>query len=179
MIEIRELARGELARAYDIDDSDDGDVLYVVTGACLATTPLAWHRPTRTPERWDQFIASWERILDQGGAVYGALREDLLIGVAVFRPRLTTGRAQLQSLFVSRAYRRRGWHGGSWERSSVAPSLAEHASSTSPPCPPCLQSASTSPKAFEWLKKSIGTYSPRNPRMCTWSNRNEDRRLDS
>ena len=106
MIEIRELARGELTRAYDIDDSDDGDVLYVVTGAGLKATALEWHRPRRTPERWDHFITSWERILAEGGAVYGALRGDLLVGVAVLRPRLTAARAQLQSLFVSRAYRR-------------------------------------------------------------------------
>ena len=108
MIEIRELARGELARAYDIDDSDDGDVVYVVTGACLKATPLEWHRPRRTPERWNQSIASWGRILDRGGAAYGALLGDLLVGVAVLRPRLTAARAQLQSLFVSRAYRRQG-----------------------------------------------------------------------
>jgi len=108
MIEIRELARGELTRAYDIDDSDDGAVVYVVTGAGLQATPLAWHRPRRTPERWNQSIVSWERILDQGGAVYGALHGDLLVGVAVLRPRLTAVRAQLQSLFVSRAYRRQG-----------------------------------------------------------------------
>lgn len=108
MIEIRELARGELTRAYAIDDSDDGDVVYVVTGACLKATPLETHRPRRTPERWNQSIASWERILDQGGAVHGALLGDLLVGVAVLRPRLTAARAQLQSLFVSRAYRRQG-----------------------------------------------------------------------
>jgi GNAT superfamily N-acetyltransferase len=108
MIEIRELARGELTRAYDIDDSDDGDVIYVITGACLQATPLEWHRPRRTPERWNQFITSWERILEEGGAVYGALLGDRLVGVAVLRPQLTAARAQLQSLFVSRAYRRRG-----------------------------------------------------------------------
>jgi GNAT superfamily N-acetyltransferase len=108
MIEMRELTRAELTRAYAIDDSDDGDVLYVVTGACLMVTPLDWHRPRRTPERWNHFITSWERILDEGGAVYGALCGDLLVGVAVLRPRLTAARAQLQSLFVSRAYRRQG-----------------------------------------------------------------------
>ena len=108
MLEMREVARAELTRAYAIDDSDDGDVLYVVTGAGLQATPLDWHRPRRTPQRWDQFIASWERILDQGGAVYGALRGDLLVGVAVLRPRLSAARAQLQSLCVSRAYRRQG-----------------------------------------------------------------------
>src|SRR5262249_10852484 len=59
-------------------------------------------------ERWDQFITSWERILAEGGAVYGALRGDRLVGVAVLRPQLTAARAQLQSLFVSRAYRRQG-----------------------------------------------------------------------
>jgi GNAT superfamily N-acetyltransferase len=108
MIEIRELARGELARAYDIDDSDDGDVVYVVAAGRLTATPAERHRPRRTPERWDQFIASWERILDQEGAVYGALLGDLLVGVAVLRPRLTPARAQLHSLFVSRAHRRQG-----------------------------------------------------------------------
>jgi GNAT superfamily N-acetyltransferase len=108
MIEMRELARAELTRAYDIDDSDDGDVLYVVAGAGLQATPLDWHRPRRTPQRWDHSIASWERILDGGGAVYGALLGDLLVGVGVLRPRLTAARAQLQSLFVSRAYRRQG-----------------------------------------------------------------------
>jgi GNAT superfamily N-acetyltransferase len=108
MIGIREMARGELGRAYAIDDSDDGDVLYVVTGACLQAAPLEWHRPRRTAERWNQSVAQWEAILDQGGAVYGGLHGDLLVGVAVLRPRLTAARAQLQSLFVSRAYRRQG-----------------------------------------------------------------------
>jgi GNAT superfamily N-acetyltransferase len=108
MIEIRELAREKLTRVYDIDDSDNGDVVYVVTDACLKATPLEWHRPRRTPERWNQVIASWGRALDQGGAVYGALLGDLLVGVAVLRPRLTATRAQLQSLFVSRAYRHQG-----------------------------------------------------------------------
>ena len=108
MIEIRELARGELTRAYDIDDSDDGDVVYVLAAGRLTATPAERYRPRRTPERWNQFITSWERILDEGGAVYGALLGDLLVGVAVLRPRLTAARAQLQSLFVSRAYRRQG-----------------------------------------------------------------------
>jgi GNAT superfamily N-acetyltransferase len=107
-IEIRELVRGELTRVYDIDDSDDGHVVYAVAAGRLKATPLEWHRPRRTTERWDQAIALWETILDQGGAVYGALRGDLLVGVAVLRPRLTASRAQLQSLFVSRAYRRQG-----------------------------------------------------------------------
>jgi GNAT superfamily N-acetyltransferase len=108
MIEIRELARGELTRVYDIDDSDDGDVVYVVTAGRLMATPLEWQRPRRTPERWDQASARWEAILDRGGAVYGALLVDSVVGVAVLRPRLTPARAQLQSLFVSRAYRRQG-----------------------------------------------------------------------
>jgi hypothetical protein len=51
MIEIRELARGELTRVYAIDDSDDGDVVYVVAAGCLQATPVDWHRPRRTPER--------------------------------------------------------------------------------------------------------------------------------
>jgi GNAT superfamily N-acetyltransferase len=108
MIEIRELARDELRRAYAIDDSDDGDVVYVVTGAGLRAVPRDVHRPRRTAERWDQAIAQWEAILDHGGVVYGALHGDLLVGVAVLRPRLTAARAQLQSLFVSRTYRRQG-----------------------------------------------------------------------
>jgi GNAT superfamily N-acetyltransferase len=108
MIEIRELARGELARVYDIDDSDDGDVVYVVAAGRLTAIPVDWHRPRRTPERWNQSIARWETILNQGGVVYGALLGDLLVGVAVLRARLTPARAQLQSLFVSRAYRRQG-----------------------------------------------------------------------
>ena len=56
----------------------------------------------------DQFIAAWEAILDRGGVVYGALCADLLVGVAVVRPRLPAVRAQLHSLFVTRAYRRHG-----------------------------------------------------------------------
>jgi NAD(P)-dependent dehydrogenase (short-subunit alcohol dehydrogenase family)/GNAT superfamily N-acetyltransferase len=108
MIEIRELARGELARVYAIDDSDDGDVVYEVAAGRLKATPVEWHRPWRTPERWNQSIALWEAILDQGGVVYGALLGDLLVGVAVLRPHLAAFRAQLQSLFVSRAYRRQG-----------------------------------------------------------------------
>jgi GNAT superfamily N-acetyltransferase len=108
MIEIRELVRGELPRVDAIDDSDDGDVVYVVAAGRLKATPVEWHRPRRTLERWQQSIALWEAILDHGGVVYGALLGDLLVGVAVLRPQLTAARAQLQSLFVSRAYRRQG-----------------------------------------------------------------------
>jgi hypothetical protein len=95
MIEIRELVWGELARVYAIDDSDDGDVVYVVAAGRLTATPMEWHRPRRTPERWNQAIALWETILERGGVVYGALLADSLIGVAVLRPRLTPARAQL------------------------------------------------------------------------------------
>jgi len=108
MIEIRELARGELAGVNDIDDSDDSDVVYVVAAGRLTAIVAERHRPRRTPERWNQSIALWETILDGGGVVYGALLADLLVGVAVLRPRLTAARAQLQSLFVSRTYRRQG-----------------------------------------------------------------------
>jgi GNAT superfamily N-acetyltransferase len=108
MIEIRELARGELPRVDAIDDADDGDVVYVVAAGRLKATPMEWHRRRRTPERWQQSIVLWETILDQGGVVCGALLGDLLVGVAVLRPHLTAARAQLQSLFVSRAYRRQG-----------------------------------------------------------------------
>jgi hypothetical protein len=67
MIEIRELAREELARVYDIDDSDDGDVVYVVAAGRLTAIPSERHRPRRTPERWNQSIVLWEAILDQWG----------------------------------------------------------------------------------------------------------------
>jgi GNAT superfamily N-acetyltransferase len=108
MIESRELARGELPRVDAINDSDDGDVVYVLAAGCLQATPVEWQRPRRTPERWQQSIALWETVLNQEGVVYGALLGDLLVGVAVLRPRLTAARAQLQPLFVSRAYRRQG-----------------------------------------------------------------------
>jgi GNAT superfamily N-acetyltransferase len=167
------LARGELAGVYAIDDSDDGDVLYAVTGTRLTATPLEWHRPRRTPERWDQFIASWERILDQGGAVYGALCGDLLVGVAVLRPRLTAARAQLQSLFVSRAHRRRGvarWLVAQVERRAIAGGARELYVSAMPSVPAVGFYLA---KGFGWPKRWTRTSLPRNPRISTWSSPSE------
>jgi GNAT superfamily N-acetyltransferase len=53
-------------------------------------------------------IDAWRPILDRGGTLVGAFDADTLAGVAIYRPHLAEGMANLSVLHVSRNYRRTG-----------------------------------------------------------------------
>jgi len=53
-------------------------------------------------------VNAWRPILDKGGTLIGAFESEALAGIAIYRPELEEGMADLAVLHVSRAYRRTG-----------------------------------------------------------------------
>lgn len=104
---IRPLRIDEHRGVYDIDMTEDGDIVYTVEHGHLRATVEEWHRPPRTREAWERHLTAWHTILENGGAAWGAF-VDRMVGIAVLRYRLEVETAQLVALFVSRPYRRQG-----------------------------------------------------------------------
>jgi GNAT superfamily N-acetyltransferase len=103
---IRPLEVEELSRVNEIDVSETGATVYRQVGRRLELTLEEWQRPPNSKERWDHQIEGWIPMLRRGGCALGAFAGDTLVGIAVFRPRLTRSMAQLAALFVSKQHRR-------------------------------------------------------------------------
>ena len=113
MIKIREMNRFELGRIAEIDRSEHITTGYTYEGGKLRAACVDWCVP-RWPMEGDDFsvrahIEAIAPILEDGGVLLGAFDEqDHLVGFAVLRYQLAERMAQLDALFVSRAYRRQG-----------------------------------------------------------------------
>jgi GNAT superfamily N-acetyltransferase len=107
-MEIRPLGLDELARAVEIDVTEDGDVVLEQRGTDLAARDEIWSRPSRTAERWQAFIDRWLGFVPDDGAALGAFEDGRLLGIATLRRAIRPGTDQLEALFVDRAHRRRG-----------------------------------------------------------------------
>jgi GNAT superfamily N-acetyltransferase len=105
---VRELTVGELQRVEEIDVAESGDVVLRVRGKRLEEEHQVWRRPTRTPERWADYVKNWAAELEEGGCAFGAFAEDRLVGIIVLRDRVEEETAQLSALFVDERHRRRG-----------------------------------------------------------------------
>ncbi len=103
----------ELGRIAEIDRTEHVTTGYVHERGMLRRESVDWRVP-RWPMQGEAFSvqAQIERIrpvLDDGGVMLGAFEEGgSFVGFAVLRYGLTSRMAQLDALFVSRAYRRRG-----------------------------------------------------------------------
>jgi len=113
MITIRQMDPSEVGRIAEIDRSEHVTTGYVYEDGRLRAERVDWRVP-RWPVDGGSFSvrAHIERltpVLDDGGVMLGAFDEgDRLAGFAVLRYRLAERMAQLDALFVSRAYRRQG-----------------------------------------------------------------------
>jgi len=101
-----------LVRIREIDRSEHVTTGYVVEDGRLRAQAVDWRVP-RWPAEGDGFsveaiVSGLQPILEDGGVLLGAFDGPLLVGFAVLRYRLAERMAELASLFVSRAYRRRG-----------------------------------------------------------------------
>ena len=113
MIHIRKMDRSELGRIAELDRSEHVTLGYTYRDGKLEAEQVDWQIP-----RWfvddgphhsvPGQIRDWMPLLEGGGTLWGAYDGDLLVGVAVFRPRLTETMAQLAVLHVSKDYRRKG-----------------------------------------------------------------------
>ena len=106
-ITIRRLSENDLRRAQEIDVSEDGQSRYRYINGELTAEPRDWHRPAWDAPQWERKITTWDQVL-RWDVVIGAFDGATLIGMASLSYRLTETVAQLVSLHVSRAYRRRG-----------------------------------------------------------------------
>ena len=103
----------EVERISELDRSEHITRAYEVKAGVLAQVEVDWQVPNWLTEgdgdhSLAEQIAFCRAHLDQGGVMLGAFKDDLLVGVAVVRPRLREDMAQLAFLHVSRGFRRLG-----------------------------------------------------------------------
>lgn len=108
MIEIRPILAHEYAKARALDVTETGSMLYRSVDGRLLEEERPWQRPPWSETRYRKLIETWTQAVADGGAVLGGFDGERLVGEAVFRPNLTAEMAQLESLHVSRDYRRHG-----------------------------------------------------------------------
>ena len=106
------LSTSELDRIRDIDRTEEIRVGYRQEGTDLIEMSVRWNDSgwvEREGEHsFGQMIRGAEELLALDGTAIGAFDGDLLVGIAIYRPRLTPSMAQLALLHVSNGHRRRG-----------------------------------------------------------------------
>jgi ribosomal protein S18 acetylase RimI-like enzyme len=111
VIAVKQLDNAHIGKIAEIDRSEHVTLSYVYKDRKLWTEQVDWQVP-RWPAggSWgvEARIKSAARTLEAGGTMLGAFDGGLLVGYAALRYRLTEDLAQLEALFVSRDYRRRG-----------------------------------------------------------------------
>ena len=110
---IRELPHEDLSRVGEIDRSEHITRGYVLKNGVLESQQVDWKVPRWSDDPSRGFsvqarIEEWKPLLDDRGILLGAMDGDTLAGVAILRPRLSEGTAQLAALYVDRKYRRQG-----------------------------------------------------------------------
>ena len=108
MITYREITMQQLAdHMLEIDVSEHGDVVYYWVNTEIMPIAETWDRPRWKNDSWRE--SSWLVVEKLPGVkAWGAFEDERMVGVIVFRPRLTLDTAQLAALFVSQEYRRSG-----------------------------------------------------------------------
>ena len=113
MITTRLMCLDEIDRLAELDRSERVVEAYVQHGASLALEEVDWnvpnwHRDGRSDHSIQAKISSWGRDLEDNGIMWGAFDSDRLVGIAIYRPDLAPGVAQLAVLHVSNGHRGRG-----------------------------------------------------------------------
>jgi len=99
---ISELDRSEhVTQGYELIDGE-------LTQVEVDWNVLAWFVDNEGDHSLSEQISFCSSHLSQGGVMLGAFDDDLLVGIAVVRPRLRDDLAQLPFLHVSRGFRRQG-----------------------------------------------------------------------
>jgi GNAT superfamily N-acetyltransferase len=107
------MAPEELARIGEIDRSEHVTREYTHRHGALEARAVdvsvpSWSRTGVGEHSVRGKIEAWQPLLVQGGTLVGAFDAGVLVGFAIYRPRLVPGMANLAALFVSRGHRRRG-----------------------------------------------------------------------
>ena len=104
---------GDLDRLTEVERSEHITLAYELEDGELKQVEVDWQVPNWFTERdgdhsLAEKLAFCRSHLEQGGVMLGAFSGDLLVGVAIVRPLLREGMAQMAFLHVSREYRRSG-----------------------------------------------------------------------
>lgn len=113
MIDIRRMQNSEIERIAEIDRSEHITKNYINNNGSLELTDVDVQAPRWSPD--DNNINSvrarieeWGPILDDGGTMFGAFDDDVLVGFVIYRQNLSKDTAQLAVLHVSNNYRSQG-----------------------------------------------------------------------
>lgn len=113
MIAIRHMPASELDRIGEIDRSEHLTREYSYRSGSLEWREVdvavpTWLRSGDREHSVRRNVNAWRPILEQGGTLVGAFDGETLAGIAIYRPHLEEGVADLAVLHVSRSYRRKG-----------------------------------------------------------------------
>jgi ribosomal protein S18 acetylase RimI-like enzyme len=113
MVRIEPIEAADFERIMEIDRSEHVTRQYVVVDGRLEVRDVClevsrWHRDGSGPHSLTHKKHMWLPILRTGGTLLGADDAGRLVGLALYRPDLTPGTAQLAALYVSRSHRGRG-----------------------------------------------------------------------
>jgi len=110
---VTRLPHVDIGRVGEIDRSEHITTGYVFKDGVLESQQVDWKVPRWSADPSMGFsirarIEEWTPLLDDRGVLLGALDGDALAGIAILRPELSEGIAQLAALYVDRKYRRQG-----------------------------------------------------------------------
>jgi len=112
VITVRVLGVDEVDRIREIDRAETIRIGYRQEGTELVETPVRWDDPGWREgdgeHSFGRMIRGAEDLMEVEGTAFGAFDGDRLVGIAIYRPRLTEAVGQLGLLHVSAGYRRRG-----------------------------------------------------------------------
>ena len=112
-VQLRPLARSELARIGEVDRTEKIEALYVQRGTELERRAGDWSAPSWDPVGDGQHSvaaqqAALERQVAAGASALGAFAGKRLIGIGLVMPLVRPGVSQLTYLYVSHGYRASG-----------------------------------------------------------------------
>ncbi len=113
LITIQRMPASELHRLGEIDRSEHVTSEYVYRDGSLEARPIDIQVPGWSPTGDHEHsvpsrVGAWKPLLDRGGMLLGAFHGEALVGIAIYRPHLSAGTANLAVLHVSRGHRRKG-----------------------------------------------------------------------
>jgi len=114
MLRIQRLPNSHVSRIADIDRTEHVSTAYTVRngelhGEQVDLNVAPWYASGHGHHHVQTLIQDCADILARhSGVLFGALDGELLVGVAILRPRLQDGMAELSFLHLSRDYRRQG-----------------------------------------------------------------------
>lgn len=112
MVSIQQLDISAINRIGEVDRREHVTLKYTQVDGQLVPEKVDWNIPRwatdDSPFSANTRIKKWTPILEQGGAMFGALEKDALCGFSIVNPKSIEGVAEVVALFVGRDWRKQG-----------------------------------------------------------------------